>query len=134
MINIFASITLWCSLIFIPLFFTYNNKYKELFPIEWYDEKPTSYYPHDMNNLPSPVGLILGLLAVTIGQICVLIYFYIKRQGYLNDLKCIQNCGVPKYDWSEGISTHLAQPEGFVLLGSYLISTWMLGLMPFNWK
>ena len=26
--------------------------------------------------------------------------------------------------------THLAQPEGFVMLGGYLIGTWMLGLMP----
>jgi sterol desaturase/sphingolipid hydroxylase (fatty acid hydroxylase superfamily) len=26
--------------------------------------------------------------------------------------------------------THLAQPEGFVMLGGYLIGTWMFGLMP----
>jgi alternative squalene epoxidase len=30
----------------------------------------------------------------------------------------------------EGLTTHLAQPEGFVMLGGYLAATWMFGLMP----
>merc|ERR1712146_600465 len=30
----------------------------------------------------------------------------------------------------EGLKTHLAQPEGFIMLGSYLTGTWMFGLMP----
>lgn len=42
----------------------------------------------------------------------------------------IQKEGAPKYEFLEGVSTHLAQPEGFVVLGSYLIFTWMFGLMP----
>jgi sterol desaturase/sphingolipid hydroxylase (fatty acid hydroxylase superfamily) len=34
------------------------------------------------------------------------------------------------YSFTEGLLTHLAQPEGFVMLGGYLIGTWMFGLMP----
>lgn len=42
----------------------------------------------------------------------------------------IQKEGARPYDLSEGLMTHLAQPEGFVMLGGYLIGTWMFGLMP----
>ena len=35
-----------------------------------------------------------------------------------------------EYQFSEGLITHLGQPEGFVLLGSYLSATWMLRVMP----
>lgn len=129
MIDIIAAVALWVGLLAVPLFFTHGDRYKYIFPAEWYDEVPTNYWPFDTNNVPSPVGLCLGLLAVAVGQVFVLIYFYLKRQGYLSELRCIQNCGAPKYDWSEGIRTHLAQPEGFILLGAYLIGTWMFGLM-----
>lgn len=42
----------------------------------------------------------------------------------------IQKEAKPRYDFWEGLQTHLAQPEGFVLLGSYLSLTWMFNLMP----
>lgn len=38
--------------------------------------------------------------------------------------------GPTPYDFGEGVVTHLSQPEGFLLLGSYLIGTWMFNLMP----
>ena len=42
----------------------------------------------------------------------------------------IQRKGAPEYEFGEGLKTHLAQPEGFVLIGGYLIGTWMFGIMP----
>lgn len=131
MLHIIAATSLWVSLLTVPLFFTYGaNRYEDIFPRDWYVTQPTSYWPWRADNLPSPVGLSLGLLAVAVGQVFVLIYFYLFREGYLCPMKVIQKEGVPKYQWNEGVATHLAQPEGFVLLGSYLIGTWMFGLMP----
>ena len=38
--------------------------------------------------------------------------------------------GARPYDVTEGVMTHLAQPEGFVMLGGYLVVYWMSGYMP----
>jgi len=76
------------------------------------------------------VGLSLGLGAVVVGQFFMIIYFALRRSGYLGGLVSVQKEGARAYEWSEGLLTHLAQPEGFVMLGGYLIGTWMLGLMP----
>jgi alternative squalene epoxidase len=45
-------------------------------------------------------------------------------------LKPIQQVGAPTYNLLQEIKGHLSQPEGFVMLGGYLILTWMFGIMP----
>lgn len=77
---------------------------------------------------PSPLGLSLGILSVAVGQVFVIIYHYLYlRFGHVTP---IQKEGAQKYNFFEGVATHLAQLEGFVLLGSYLTGTWMFNLMP----
>jgi sterol desaturase/sphingolipid hydroxylase (fatty acid hydroxylase superfamily) len=122
---------MWTGLLAVPLFFTFGKeRYEDIFPKTWYVTEPTSYYPFDRNNLASPVGLSLGIFAVIVGQQFVLAYFYLKRHGYFGKSVAVQKEGARKYDWAEGVTTHLSQPEGFVLLGGYLIGTWMFGVMP----
>lgn len=134
----------WPSLAFVPLVLTYENFYERIFPAHLFDVSPTDYWNHPEKVWPSPVGLSLGLLAVVVGQVFTLIYFYFKRNACLGNKKnAIQKEGARPYDFKEGLTTHLSQPEGFVLLGGYLILSWMTGLMPasyysfsggINWK
>jgi sterol desaturase/sphingolipid hydroxylase (fatty acid hydroxylase superfamily) len=112
----------------VPLVLTYDNNYQKVFPAEWYDMTPTSYWGSE--TYPCPLGLSLGLSAVVVGHIFVLAYFIARRAGALGALTSIQKDGARPYALAEGLTTHLAQPEGFVMLGSYLTGTWMLGLMP----
>jgi len=96
----------------------------EIFPAAWYDYS---------DGQPKPLGLSLGILAVLVGQIFLLPYFYLHKNGYLSlgvIPKSIQSKGPPEYQFGEGVATHLSQPEGFVLLGGYLCLTWMFNLMP----
>merc|ERR1719353_2560015 len=51
-------------------------------------------------------------------------------QSTSSNFIAIQKEGARPYDLSEALMTHLAQPEGFVMLGGYLCGTWMFGLMP----
>jgi len=126
-----ASWLLWPTLAAVPIVLTYNDTYKRVFPAAWYDTQPTDYWNVPRGVLPSPLGLSLGLLAVVVGQFFTLIYFCMKRSFCLGDkLAAVQKQGAVAYELSEGILTHLAQPEGFVMLGSYLIGYWMLGMMP----
>jgi alternative squalene epoxidase len=67
---------------------------------------------------------------VAVGHVFTLIYFSIWRQGYLGKLIPIQQIGAPPYHFWESLKEHLSQPEGFLMLGSYLSLSWMLGLMP----
>lgn len=128
--ELISAILLWLNFLTVPLFFTINDNYKNIFPNNWYVLEPTNYYPFNKNNLPSPVGLILGLLAVAIGQIGLLIYFYFRKNKKLGVIISIQKEGARKYEYNEGLMTHLSQPEGFIILGTYLIGIWMFGLMP----
>tara|TARA_A100001015_G_scaffold306339_1_gene400451 strand:- start:991 stop:1890 length:900 start_codon:yes stop_codon:yes gene_type:complete len=118
----------WPSIISLPLYLTHNDQYKTLFDPNWYDTNPTDYWTN--TRYPSPLGLSLGIGAVAVGHVFVLIYFCLRREGYLGALTSIQKQGPRKYDLLEGLITHLAQPEGFVLLTLYLTGTWMYGLMP----
>jgi sterol desaturase/sphingolipid hydroxylase (fatty acid hydroxylase superfamily) len=117
----------WPLIVTVPLVLTAipgpgsGLTYAELFPKSWYH--------YDGLN-PKPLGLCLGILAVAVGQAFVLLYFYLHKHGFLGSLTAIQAKGAPQYEWSEGILTHLGQPEGFVLLGLYLSITWMFHLMP----
>lgn len=79
---------------------------------------------------PGPLGLSLGLLAVAVGMLFVLLYHRLRLWGCIGELVPIQVAGAPNYAFGEGVMTHIAQPEGFALLGGYLIGTWMFNLMP----
>lgn len=126
--NLIISLIFWPLIIIVPLVLTVNDNYKKVFPSEWYDADAMDYYAK--NQTPSPLGLSLGLLAVVVGQIFVLVYFVNWKQGRFGELHPIQKEGAPVYNIWEAMKVHLAQPEGFVMLGGYLILTWMLGYMP----
>eukprot|EP00035_Acanthoeca_spectabilis_P040154 m.67712 g.67712 ORF g.67712 m.67712 type:complete len:246 (+) comp9876_c0_seq1:170-907(+) len=113
----------WVGIVAVPLYFTHNNTYVSTFPKEWYSRESP-------DERPKPLGLFLGLLAVTVGQMWAILYHWLHRAGYFGDPQAIQLEGAPKYEFREGVITHLSQPEGFVLLGGYLCGTWMFSLMP----
>jgi len=126
-----VSVALWTSIPALPLLLTQQNTYEKLFPAAWYDAAPRDVTALGTSAAwPSPLGLSLGLLAVVVGQVFVLLYFWARRHGKLGTLTAIQKEGARPYAWDEGVWTHLAQPEGFVMLGGYLTGYWMLGLMP----
>lgn len=78
---------------------------------------------------PDPFGLCMGLLSVAVGQAFTIAYHYYRREHSPSKVS-IQKANNPEYEFWEGVTTHLAQPEGFVLLGGYLVGTWMFNLMP----
>mmetsp|Transcript_54805 Transcript_54805/g.81371 ORF Transcript_54805/g.81371 Transcript_54805/m.81371 type:complete len:373 (-) Transcript_54805:32-1150(-) len=149
----------WCGTVVWPLMLTvplllsspYSfTSYDSTFPPSWYE------YDHDTGDRPKPLGLFLGIFAVAVGQVFVLCYFYLHSHGYFGSVKTflsevsinkseneeesrdvkqltpppVQVKGAPQYAFSEGLQTHLSQPEGFVLLTVYLSGTWMFRLMP----
>jgi alternative squalene epoxidase len=118
----------WSAILLVPLTLTSKDTYKSVFPSEWYDSSPRDSWNNSV--YPSPLGLSLGILAVIVGQISVLIYFWALQSGAVGKSLAIQKAGPPPYNFREGLMIHLSQPEGFVMLGSYLIGTWMFGLMP----
>lgn len=126
--SLLISSVFWPMVIAVPLFLTQDDRYKRVFPSDWYDHDATDYY--QAASWPSPLGLSLGLFAVVVGQIAVLVYFINWKRGRFGELHPIQKVGAPPYDIWEGVRVHLAQPEGFVMLGGYLIITWMFGWMP----
>ena len=122
----------WPLMFTLPLILSTSSSpfhYSRVFPEEWY-----SYHPDGKDAFPKPLGLTLGILAVAIGQFWVLVFFYLFKFGYLSadgkEPQSIQTKGARQYTFWEGVRTHLAQPEGFVLLIGYLSSTWMFHLMP----
>lgn len=121
---------LWPAIVSLPLILTTNSLYSHIFPLEWYSDEAKDYWNDSKGVWPSPVGLILGILAVVVGQIFVLLYFFTWKRGGFGKLHPIQKVGAPEYVVMEGLMIHLAQPEGFVMLGGYLAVTWMFGLMP----
>lgn len=123
-------IVLWASILAVPLVLTYNESYKIVFQDAWYDAGAKDYWNVESGVRPSPLGLSLGLLAVAVGQVFTLIYFTVWKHGYLGPLNAIQKAGAPQYPFLEALTSHLSQPEGFLMLGGYLILSWMLGLMP----
>jgi alternative squalene epoxidase len=140
----FVPFLVWPAMICLPLILTTNNFYEQVFPESWYDTAPRDFWNNSKGVWPSPVGLSLGLATVAIGQIFMLIYFIAWKAGkFGGKLNPVQKVGAPPYVVMEGLKVHLAQPEGFVLLGSYLCIYWMSGLMPasyysfsggINWK
>ena len=120
----------WPLIVLLPLILTFNDLYKDVFPSSWYDLEPTDYWNHPEKGWPLPLGLTLGILAVIVGQIFTLLYFTCRRFGLFGQCMSVQKEGAVKYELIEGIVTHLSQPEGFIMLGGYLIGTWMFRLMP----
>lgn len=120
------SAAVWVSILALPLAMTarlphsYLRVHEYLFP-----DAPSEL----SDSWPSPIGLTLGILAVIVGQISILIYFSLRLQ-FKKHLISIQKEGAPNYTLSKEIMHHLAQPEGFVMLGAYLCGTWMFKLMP----
>jgi hypothetical protein len=126
----YALILVWPLIISLPLLLTHNNLYSAVFPSSYFVTEPTDYWSNSDGIWPSPCGLTLGIMAVVIGQLFTLLYFIVWRNGSLGSLETIQKEGAPKYVVLDGLLSHLAQPEGFVMLGGYLILSWMFGLMP----
>jgi len=141
------SCLVWPGICALPLAFTFGGpSYRAAFPAAWYDEVPVTpdrgtYGVADPFKM-KPLGLILGLLAVAVGHVFMIGYHALRRSGWLGSKTRVQP-QAREYEFSEGLKTHLAQPEGFMLIGSYLIGTWMLGWMPssyysfaggINWK
>jgi alternative squalene epoxidase len=118
----------WPCMLALPLALSGSKSsilyYERLFRPEWY-----AYDDHN----PKPLGLCLGILAVAVGQVFVWIYFYLYKYGYLScgeEPMSIQRKGAQKYEFLEGLRTHVSQPEGFGVLASYLAITWMFNLLP----
>jgi sterol desaturase/sphingolipid hydroxylase (fatty acid hydroxylase superfamily) len=126
-----ASAIIWPFMFTLPLAMTIHGSpfvYSKIFPESWYE-----YDPSDANSRPKPLGLCLGLLCVAIGQLLDLAVFFFFKYGYFSfgrEPLSIQTKGARPYQFLEGLVTHLSQPEGFILLGSYLSGTWMFRLMP----
>jgi len=124
-----VTVAVWPLMSTLPLLLTEDvlpTQYSKVFPSEWYNHDP-------MIERPKPLGLILGICAVVVGHMFLLPIFYLYRQGSLSGgIKptSIQTKGERKYEFFEGLKTHLTQPEGFILLSIYLSSTWMMGYMP----
>jgi len=132
-----ASCLIWPCIVALPLALTLGGDrcgYQALFPRSWYDEVPVQpvlgeYGVADPSTV-KPLGLTLGILAVAVGQVFVLIYHWLRRNSFLGSLKPVQSKARPPYDFLQGMVSHLSQPEGFGLIGGYLVGTWMLGWMP----
>eukprot|EP00615_Pteridomonas_danica_P001399 CAMPEP_0114352518 /NCGR_PEP_ID=MMETSP0101-20121206/18006_1 /TAXON_ID=38822 ORGANISM="Pteridomonas danica, Strain PT" /NCGR_SAMPLE_ID=MMETSP0101 /ASSEMBLY_ACC=CAM_ASM_000211 /LENGTH=288 /DNA_ID=CAMNT_0001492959 /DNA_START=91 /DNA_END=957 /DNA_ORIENTATION=- len=119
-----TSLLIWPLILIVPLILTYNSYYEKVFDRQWYD-------PELNQTRPSPLGLTLGLVTVAIGQIFTIIYHFLHvRVGLFGEVRGIHKDGVENYDFWTETKHHLAQPEGFVILGLYLIGTWMVRLMP----
>ena len=124
-----TSALVWPMMLTMPLVMTSSwstTSYQQMFPKSWYEYD-------SLTESPKPLGLILGLLAVAIGQVFVWVIFYIFKFGHISQGQeplSIQVKGARKYEFMEGLITHISQPEGFVLLFAYLAGTWLFRLMP----
>mmetsp|Transcript_18443 Transcript_18443/g.56771 ORF Transcript_18443/g.56771 Transcript_18443/m.56771 type:complete len:351 (+) Transcript_18443:210-1262(+) len=117
-----ATLVLWPLILLLPL--ALNRTYPSVWPEAW--------YTHDPTGSPSPLGLSLGLGAVAVGQVFVLAYQWLRWNGSeaTGRLEPVQPNEYRTYAYGEAAAEHLSQPEGFALIGGYLVVTWMLKLMP----
>jgi len=123
------SAVMWPLMLTVPLVLNDSGSpwhYTRVFPESW--------YAIDDSSRPKPLGLCLGLITVAVGQLLCLFVFFFFKYGFMSqngeEPLSIQKRGARPYDYLEGVTTHLSQPEGFVLLGGYLSGTWMFRLMP----
>ncbi|MGK3760083.1 MAG: sterol desaturase/sphingolipid hydroxylase (fatty acid hydroxylase superfamily), partial [Bacillariaceae sp.] len=133
------SAIMWPFMLTVPLLLNMPGSplhYSDIFPKSWYDiDNDGSSYISSSSSSPKPLGLCLGLITVAVGQLLCLFVFYFFKYGFLSsrygeEPLSIQTKGARPYEFWEGLTTHLSQPEGFVLLGGYLTGTWMFRLMP----
>ena len=119
-----TAVALWALICAVPLGLA--HRYERIWPAAWYAHDPAA------DATPSPLGLSLGILAVAVGQVWVLGYQFARWRGstWCGPLRRIQPNEVRDYAYGEGAASHLAQPEGFALIGGYLSLTWLLRLMP----
>ena len=96
-------------------------------------QRPVTDY-FERNGWPDPgwpysskPGLLTGLFAVACGQAAVIAYHYFHLRTRSPRIQ--KGELVPLSFWRDAAG-HLAQPEGFLLLGSYLAGTWMFRIMP----
>ena len=123
-VNILLVTSLTSTIIVVPLLLTYKDNYKFIIPNKYYSEFIT----------PSYFGLIFGLSSVVIGHFFTLLYFYLLQNKYiLNDLVPIQKKKLSIYFYYDALISHLFQPEGFIMIGGYLIFTWMYKIMPLSY-
>eukprot|EP00928_Gymnodinium_smaydae_P066063 TRINITY_DN4910_c0_g1_i1.p1 TRINITY_DN4910_c0_g1~~TRINITY_DN4910_c0_g1_i1.p1 ORF type:complete len:406 (+),score=73.10 TRINITY_DN4910_c0_g1_i1:101-1219(+) len=131
-----ASCLVWLGICALPLAMTMGApRYRSLFPATWYDEAPVHHALQGPLGTADPwtvkpLGLTLGILAVAVGQAFTVLYHALRRAGYLGTTRRIQSKEERTYNFVEGLTSHLAQPEGFALIGGYLVGSWMLGWMP----
>jgi alternative squalene epoxidase len=127
-------VLVWPCMMALPLSLTISFSplhFTKLFPSEWYE-----YDNGTDATYPKPLGLVLGITAVAVGQVFVWIFFYFYKFGYLSghvEPVSIQRKGSQSYRYWEGVQTHISQPEGFAVLAGYLTITWMLNLMPVSY-
>lgn len=72
-------------------------------------------------------ALLTGLFAVACGQVAVILYHFLHLRS--SSPRIQKGLPPPTSFWFDAAG-HLAQPEGFILLGSYLAGTWMFRIMP----
>lgn len=80
---------------------------------------------------PDPTGLIYGILCVIVGQVVIILYHYIASGlKWIVPHRLIQETSGKPESMAAKLAAHVARPESFFLLGSYLSITWMFKLMP----
>jgi hypothetical protein len=72
-------------------------------------------------NLPSPVGLSMGLGMVVVWQIIVVFYYMIRREGHrrYGIPQSIQYVGPVEKTLTEELWSHLSAPESFLMVFGY---------------
>ena len=76
---------------------------------------------------PSPVGLSLGILAALAAQVALVCYHYARLRWGATSRVQLQ----PRpYDFWEGVTSHLGNPGGIVMMVVYLCASWMFDIMP----
>ncbi len=79
---------------------------------------------------PSPVGLFLGLFSVAVGQVVIVLYYYVRRE-LLQSSNYIQvKQQEPKTSLWTDLAHHVSAPESFLLVFGYLSFVWMFQLLP----
>ena len=76
---------------------------------------------------PSPIGLSLGILAALTAQIGLVCYHYARLRW--SSTKRVQLQPRP-YEFWEGVTSHLGNPGGIVMMVVYLCASWMFDVMP----
>eukprot|EP00755_Sulcionema_specki_P012383 Sspe_Gene.51268::Locus_28478_Transcript_1_1_Confidence_1.000_Length_1097::g.51268::m.51268/K00227/SC5DL, ERG3; Delta7-sterol 5-desaturase len=113
--DVVVSAAVWSAMVTVPAVLTAGDLYTYVFPDVWLEW--------------SPLGLCLGLFAVVVSQLAVIAYHWARHSSRLTAPDS-HHVDVPQYSFREGVLSHVLQPEGILLLGTYLTLTWIGGVMP----